>query len=365
MFPYYRNPYIQSEILPVEIVFHPSWWYRHAGICFDEDFFFHPLRRVEAERRMQEELYQRFGKYGLGENRGKDLPVIGAIHNAAGYLLSQMLGCKVNYRADAAPQVVPADREDLDVDPETAFKSEAFQRMVRLQEALQAKFGYLVGDINWSGILNIALDLVGQNLFLNLFSKPQEIQRQFWMLAGIVQKFVASIAGQTGSSSISVNRLVRKMALPVFLHSECSHTMISTQHYEKFLMPIDLEWSRKYRPFGIHYCGKDPHRFAESFCKIANLDFLDVGWGGNIKVLREKLPHTFLNLRLDAVAINQYSENDLAAVITRLVEYSNNPFLTGVCCINMDDRTDDRKIELIFRVVQSLRTRYLDCQPIH
>ena len=46
-----RNEQIASRMLPVDIVLHPSWWHRHEGLVFDEDFFFHPARRVEAERR--------------------------------------------------------------------------------------------------------------------------------------------------------------------------------------------------------------------------------------------------------------------------------------------------------------------------
>jgi hypothetical protein len=135
--------------------------------------------------------------------------------------------------------------------------------------------------------------------------------------------------------------------------------MISTELYEEFLLPIDVEWSKKYRPFGIHYCGNDPHRYAESFCKIKNLDFLDVGWGGDIKVLRKNLPDTFLNIRLDPVSINDCATSELEAIITRLVEDSDNPYLTGICCINMDDRVADSKISTIFQTAEILRQRYL------
>ena len=73
-----------SQHLPVDIVFHPSWWHAHAGITFDEDFFYHPKKRVESERRMEQVLYDRFGQYGLGEHRNDDLPVIyhgcGCVH---------------------------------------------------------------------------------------------------------------------------------------------------------------------------------------------------------------------------------------------------------------------------------------------
>jgi hypothetical protein len=87
---------LSDTILPVDVAFHPSWWFKHAGITFDEDFFFNPIKRVESERQMEQVLYGRFGQFGLGEDRDKDLPIIGAIHNAAGYLLSGMLGCRLN-----------------------------------------------------------------------------------------------------------------------------------------------------------------------------------------------------------------------------------------------------------------------------
>lgn len=355
---YKRNPYINSGILPVDIVFHPSWWFKNAGITFDEDFYFHPIKRVESEKWMEQVLYERFGQFGIGADRKKELPLIGAVHNAAGYMLSEMLGCKVTYQEDSAPQVLPAGFDKLDINAGSAFKSPGFKQFLNLQEKLKAKYGYLTGDVNWGGVLNIALDLVGEKVFLDFYTEPEETKKQFLQIAGVIEKFVVDMAGETGSSSISVNRNVRYIEKPVFLHSECSHTMIATEQYEEFLLPIDLAWSRRFRPFGIHYCGNDPHRYAETFAKIQNLDFLDVGWGGDVKELRKHLPNTFLNIRLDPVTINNYSDEELQTTITRLVEDSDNPYLTGVCCINMDNQVEDEKVNTIFRVVANLRQKY-------
>jgi alpha-D-xyloside xylohydrolase len=58
---------------------------------------------------MEAVLHERFGRYGLGADRDRDLPIIGAVHNAAGYLVSEMFGCEVRYRADAAPDVLHVD----------------------------------------------------------------------------------------------------------------------------------------------------------------------------------------------------------------------------------------------------------------
>jgi hypothetical protein len=343
--------------LPVEVVFHPSWWHRQAGISCHEDFFYDPRRRVEDERRMEQVLYERFGDLGLGEDRDRDLPAVGAVHNAAGFLLSEMLGCRVEYKADAPPLVVPAGRPGLEVDVDGAFESPAFLRFRRLVEALKGRYGRVVGDSNWAGILNLALDLRGQDIFLDLSDRPAEVRAFFSKIASVVERFTAFVAEETGTTSISVNRVVRHLPEPVFLHSECALTMISEAHYLAFLFPIDRDWSERRRPFGVHFCGSDPHRFAEAFAALPHLDFLDVGWGGDLRLLRERLPGTFLNIRLSPVEVVGQSADEIRRDIESRVEASGDPALTGVSCVNLDDRVTDGQVRAIFETVFDLRRR--------
>ncbi len=351
------NPFLGKNLLPVDIVLAPEWWYRHGKITFDEDFFFHPLKRVEVEQSMEKILYNRWGKYGLGEHREEPRPEIGAVHLAAGFLLSEMMGCKVTYAGSHPPQVVPAHLEALQADPISPFRTKAFQRLDLLVSTLKGTFGYLTGDINWGGILNIAMDLRGEDIFTDMMLKPEETKACFSGIADVVGKFTTYLQSLTGTTSISVNRGVRHLQKPVMLHSECSHTMISVEDYEEFLLPFDVAWS-KMRPYGIHYCGSDPHRMAAAFAKIPQLDFLDVGWGGNIRILRHHLPATFLNIRLSPVEISRSSPDEIRNTIVRLVYDSGNPYLTGVCCINMDDTVTDDRINTIFETVEELRKEY-------
>ncbi|MDO9341286.1 MAG: hypothetical protein Q7T72_12265 [Bacteroidales bacterium] len=349
---------LQEDILPVEIVFHPSWWFKNTGITFDQDFFYNPLKRVESERRMEQELYNRFGMYGLGRDRDKDLPTIGAVHNAAGYLISELLGCKVNYFEDSAPQVYPANHEELKIYTDDIFRTPVFKKLEHLLDKLKGKYGYLTGDINWGGILNSALDLQTEKIFTDFFEKPEETKEYFRNISQVIEKFTTFIKKETGTTSVSVNRIVYHFNKPIFLHSECSHTMISAGDYENFLLPFDIDWSKKYRPFGVHYCGIDPHRMAESYAKIPHLDFLDVGWGGDLKILRKHLPDTFLNIRLSPVEIINQTIVEIRETIIRLVKESGNPYLTGVCCINMDEKVGDEKVIEIFKTVEELRKEY-------
>jgi hypothetical protein len=342
----------------VDIVLSPAWWCRREGITFDEDFFFHPFKRVEAERKMEQILYERWGRFGLGNDRNKDLPQVGAVHLAAGFLLSEILGCQVEYNPDAPPQVLPAGLEDLHLDIEPAFTGPAFQRFLRLTENLKGKYGYLIGDVNWSGLLNLALDLRGQTFFLDMVDQPEQAKQFLNKIAQVIEKFFTTMEKLTGTTSISVNRVVRFFHRPVCLHSECSNTMISTDDYEKFIFPIDWAWSEKYRPFGIHYCGADPHRYAETFARLPHLDFLDVGWGGDVKKIRQALPNTFLNIRLSPVEIIDQSVDEIRQTIIQLVKDSDNPSLTGVCCINLDDKITDDKLTAIFETVSVLRQKH-------
>ncbi len=355
---YPRNDRLQNPMLPVDVVLHPSWWHRHEGITFDRDFFFHPARRVEAERRMEQALYDRWGRFGLGEHRGADVPWIGPVHLAAGYLTSEMLGCRVAYFEDAPPLVVPADRDSLVLHADDAFRSPAYRRFESLLDGLKAGHGGLKGDVSWGGILNTALDLRGQAFFLDLFDRPDEAARFIAELAAVIERFTGEMARATGTTSISVNRNVRHIAEPVYLHSECSNVMISTEIYARFFLPLDVEWSRRRRPFGIHHCGADPHRFAESYARVPHLDFLDVGSGGDVALLRRHLPRTFLNLRLSPVEIVDQTPEAIRATVRRLVHASANPWLTGVCCINMDDQVTDAQVAAIFEEVETLREEY-------
>jgi hypothetical protein len=338
-----------KEKLPVEVVFSPQWWNKQTGLTFDRDFFFHPARRVEDERKMENHLYEKWGQYGPGGDRNRDKPEVGAVHLASGYLLSEMLGCRIEYREAAPPAVVCFNADSPDPRPvKEAFESDAFKAFDQMREKLKTRYGYISGDVNWSGILNLAIDLRGQDIFLDMLTEKEACVRFFSALAEMIEKFTGGLQEGSRSTSVSVNRNVLNIDEPVLLHSECSLTMISEEMYREYLLPYDIRWSRKNVPFGIHYCGPDPHRFAASFAEVPDLSFLDVGFGGDVGILRRFLPHTFLNLRLNPVELARCSPGEVRQTIFRLVEQSGDLNLTGLCCINMDDTVPDENITAIF-----------------
>jgi hypothetical protein len=346
---------LSDQPYPVNIVLHPSWWYKHEGITFDFDFFYHPKRRVEDEKKMEKALYERWGRFGLGKDRNRDIPLLGPVHLAAGYLVSEMLGCKVEYTEKDPPQVICAKGDYPPFSIESAFSTTAWKQVENLRDSMLSLFGHVKGDINWSGILNTAMDLEGEKVFIDFFNKPDEVMQIFTRIAQVTEKFFTVINDWTGTSSISVNRSIAGLKHPVFLHSECSHTMISVDDYEEFLKPFDREWNRRYKPYGIHYCGRDPHRFAESWSKLESLDFLDVGAGGDPALIRKYLPDTFLNLRLDPTVLIRQTPGEIEGTMRTLAATSGDPKLTGFCCINLDDTVTEEQVTAVFETGKNLR----------
>jgi len=350
----------KTPTLPVDIMLAPEWWHHHEGITFDEDYFYNPKRRVEVERQMEKALYERWGRYRQGSDHDKDLPQVGAVHLAAGFMLSEMMGCKVQYNEGSPPQVIPADFDKLQLDVDAPFQSPVYQRFRKMTDALKSQYGYLLGDVNWSGVVNMALDLRGQQFFMDMFDQPEQARSFLGAIAQVLSRFINGMEQETGSTSISVNRIVRFFEEPICLHSACSYTMISEADYENFVMPFDRKWSEEHAAYGIHYCGADPHRHAGMFARLPKLSFLDVGWGGDVKQLRKLLPETFLSIRLSPVELIEQSVEEIRETITRLVDESDNPQLTGVCCINMDEKVTDDKITAIFETVEELERMILD-----
>lgn len=351
------NP-IPDMRLPVEVIFNPAWWNKNCGITFERDFFFNPLCRIDRERAMRKYLYERFGDVGPGEKNASEKPVIGPVHLATGFIVSNILGCLVRFNEASPPDVICANMTDSDImslKVPDIFKNDMMNDIVQMMDYFENKFGYIEGDLNWSGIQNIALDLRGQELFIDYYENPELVEHLFTVISETLIKFVKYIRGRTGTTSISVNPFVRHFLPSVNLHSNCSVTMISNEIYEKYLLKYENLLSQELQPYGIHHCGNDMHKVAGGYSKVKRANFFDVGWGSDIIICREALPDAFFNLRLSPVRILECDADTVRNDIIRMVTENGSIENAGICCINMDYGTPDDNVRQIFETAKSLR----------
>ncbi len=350
-------PITAKEFLPVELVFNPNWWYRTAGISFDESFYFDAETRMENDVTMRRVLYQRFGDLGMGEANPQPRPIIGSLHVAGGFVIPALLGADVIFAPDAAPQPKPVN---LSVTQIEALEKPDFRETWPMNQliadfvSLEAEYGYLVGDLNTDGLLNAAYHLYGQQLFLDFYQAPERVRRLLDIIGELIVDVALYVRQRTGSCSISVNRMVEHVDPRLFLHANCSVQMISPSSYREMHLPVELRMAERIQPFGVHHCGDNLHRIAPVYAELPAI-FFGVGWGSDVASCREALPDAFFNLRLNPVRMLQCTPPEIAEDTEKLLLAAGSLEQAGVCCINMDYGTSDDNIFAMFEVVQRYR----------
>jgi uroporphyrinogen-III decarboxylase len=341
----------------VDLVFHPDWWHTHYDLSFDEPFHFDPKVRVESERRMRQALHDRFGDPGLGEANARPRPVVGPVHLAIGFVVQAMLGCQVRFAPNAAPQVVCANLTDEQVMALEAPEIESASLMretIAMMDALEAEYGYLEGDIPWDGVLNVALDLRGQQLFLDFYDDPALVHHLFDVVARTTCGVACYVRQRTGTTSVSLNRIVASVDPRFNLHSNCAVQMISNEMYEQFLLPYDNWLAKRLQPYGVHHCGDNMHHIT-GYAKIKGADFFDVGWGSDVAACREMLPDAFFSLRLSPVRLREQTPQEVAADVESQLAQAGPLEQAAVCCVGIDSTVPDDNIRAILETVKRYR----------
>ncbi len=344
-----------QTFLPVEVVFHPSWWNRHYGLTFDEAFFFDPAKRVESERVMRKALNERFADLGLGEPDAPPRPVVGPVHLAAGFLPSAVMGCQIRYYDNASPEVIPSNLSDEQVialDVPNLETNPACRKLIALMDALEAQYGALEGDVNWEGVQNVALNLRGQQLFVDYYENPALARRLLDVVAQTLAAMAAYVRRRTGSNSVAVNRIVGAVDSRISLHSNCTVAMISARTYREYLLDYDRRLAKDLWPYGIHHCGADMHKVRNEYAQVEGAEFFDVGWGSNVAACRAALPDAIFSLRLSPVRLATLTPAEVAADVESLLRAAGPLERIALCCINLDDQTPDENVRAIFQVTQ-------------
>ena len=350
-----NNP--SRPFLPIEFVFNPNWWRQTAGIRFDEPFYLDPQVRIQNDVLMRKVLYQRYGELGLGEPDPQPRPVIGSLYVAGGFVIPALLGAEILFEADAAPQPLPMHLTPSQIEQmqkPNFLHAWPMDALVAQMDALEAEWGYLVGDINTDGLLNAAYHLYGADLFTDFYTTPGRVTRLLEMIAELIVDVAAYIRQRTGSCSIAVNRMVERVDPRLFVHANCSIPMISPKSYRHIQLPIEKQMAQQIQPFGIHHCGGNLERYAREYAELP-LAFVDVGWGSDVAACRQALPEAFFNLRLSPVRMLTCSPQEIAADTEGLLRAAGPLELAGVCCINMDYGTPDDNLYAIYQVVEKYR----------
>lgn len=341
-----------------DITFHPSWWHENAGIDFTQQFFDDPEYRIEADIKMRRTLYEHFGDLGIGEKDPQKRPLLGTDLLAAGYLLSELMGCGIRYQADNSPQVECMDLDEDSIDQiqvPDLDTSEVWQRTQKQIDYLLEKYGHVETYVNLQGIQNIAMDIMGQELMVSYYTAPEEINGLLEKITKMSIEVGKRFKALSNDVSGGVTAIVRQTVPECYLTSNCSVEMISNDLYEEFLLKYDQELADAFGNFGIHHCGKSMEHVVEGYSKVKGLTFAEVGAFSDIKTVRSHLPGIFLNARYSPVRLMNASKEDIFSEVKYLAENGQeNGQKISVSCVGIDNHVSDTQIRYFLEACRSV-----------
>ncbi len=337
--------------IPVNVIFSPSWWFRHYSISFREPFYLDLDERIRNDVLMRKALHERFG---FGRPDPQPRPVIGSRHIAGGFVVPALLGVPVRFTDDQAAWPVA---QALDRNAVLALRVPDIRRtwplsiLVPQMDELGHRFGYVMGDLNPGGLLNTALELRRQQFFIDLVEDPEASSHLLGVVAETQRQVCELIRSRTGTCGVSTNRSIVDVDASICLTSNCSAHMISPALYERRVLPFDRQLAESLRPFGVHHCGSNLHKYTHAYAGLG-ARFFDVGWGSDAGQCSRALPDAFLNLRMDPVRMLQSSADQVYSLVRALLRAAGRRERVGVCCINMDQATPDENVHAMFRAAR-------------
>lgn len=302
--------------IPLGVGFYPDWWKENYGISFGRDYYYDPDYRVEVGLKQQKALYERFGDVGMGQKDPAPRPLI----TFGMVMLPAIFGCEIVFEEAALPWAMPLNLSKEECaklqKPDLANTSPMKEVLAQIDH-LKAKHGHVVGDINTTGVQNLALKLRGDELYIDYFEDPEFCHELLGFCTECIAELWELVYPITGSGAVDVT----PMADPeVFVIPNCTVEQISGDTYEEFGLPYDVKLAQRCKPFGVHHCGNlDP--VVEAYAKIPNLVFMEAGFGTDFAAARRILgPQVAFNARISPVLMKNGTTDEVAAAVKEAID---------------------------------------------
>ena len=308
----------KREHIPLQTGFYPDWFHKNYGISFNKKYYFDPETRIEARMAMDKALFDRFGDVGLGDANPKPKPII----TAGMITLPAVFGCEVVYEDEALPWAMPMNLSEdqvMKLEVPDIMSKWPMTEWVKQIDYLKGKYGKVIGDINTTGVQNIALKIRGDQLYIDYFENPDLVHHLLRISTAAMKQLFEFNYKATGTASVDVTPMCDPSlaCLP-----NCTVEQISNNTYEQFLLAYDNELADAFQSKGlaIHHCGSVTE-VLNGYAKVRHLKFVEIGFGSDVKKCRKVLgPDVAVNARISPVLMKNGTPEEVAAEVRSLIE---------------------------------------------
>jgi uroporphyrinogen-III decarboxylase len=305
-----------KDHIPLGVGFYPDWWTKHYGVSFDRNYYFDPETRIEARMEMDRRLFERFGEVGLGDPKPQPKPII----TFGMVMLPAVFGCEIVFGKEALPWAVPLNLSEERIkrlEVPDLLQTYPMTEMIKQIDYLKNKYGRVMGDINTTGVQNLALKIRGEQLYFDYFENPEFCHHLLKICTASIIQLFQFIYKITGTGAVDVTPMCDPR---LFVLPNCTVEQVSLQSYETFNLPYDNLVAEACHPLGIHHCGSVDQALP-GYAKVRHLEFLEIGFGSDVRRTRQVLgPKVAINARISPVLMKNGSPEEVAAEVRNLID---------------------------------------------
>lgn len=260
--------------------FMPNWWQKEYGISFCRDFHQNPQVHGATLRRMAMLLNERFGdlpNFFFSRFDYEDSYPVERRYGDA--LIPAIFDVEVSF--DEASGHPYTDCVNLSDEQAVQLTVPEVRNHPVLRAILDERSDPnvpTVGELGFEGVINIAYQLRGQEMFVDLIQKPDLIHHVFEVVFETID---------------NVAHTVRKWQDPTgrrpsyFVTCDCLVNMISGQMYRESLLEFDKRFHESFDIFGIHTCNWTIDPYLDAIAEIGPLGYLDMGPDSDLERVHE------------------------------------------------------------------------------
>jgi methanogenic corrinoid protein MtbC1/uroporphyrinogen-III decarboxylase len=334
-----------KDYIPLGVGFYPDWWANHYGLSFDRTYYFDPETRVEARMEMDRRLYERFGEVGLGDPNPQPKPLI----TFGMVMLPAVFGCEIVFEKGALPWAIPLNLPDdriMKLEVPDLVHSYPMTEVLKQIDTLKKQYGRVIGDINTTGVQNLALKIRGEQLYVDYFENPGLCHHLLKICTASIIQLFQLIYKITGTGAMDVTPMCDPR---LFVLPNCTVEQVSLQTYETFNLPYDNQVARACHPLGIHHCGSVDQALT-GYAKVRHLDFLEIGFGSDVRRTRQVLgPQVAVNARISPVLMKNGTPDQVAAEVHRLIDQGDPLESYSIDTVGLTYGTPDENVKVARR----------------
>ncbi len=331
----------EPKHIPLGVGFYPDWFHSHYGISFDQKYYFDPETRIAARLEMDKRLNERFGDVGLGDPHPKPKPLI----TFGMVMLPAVFGCDIVFKDDALPWAMPlnlSENEIMRLEVPDLLNRPPMTDMIRQIDYFREKYGRVVGDINTTGVQNLALKIRGEQLYIDYFENPGLCRHLLRICTETIIRLFEFNKKVSGTGAVDVTPMCdpKLCVLP-----NCTIEQVSLKAYEEFLLPYDNQVADACAPVGIHHCGS-VDQVLEGYAKVHHLKFLEIGFGSDVRRTREVLgPQVALNARISPVLMKNGTPDEVSVEVRRLIDQGSPLSNFSIDTVGLTYGTPDENVK--------------------